>query len=38
METLGCSKCKKKLSGGFGKKIFAFLTEKHGEKRSNGGS
>ena len=35
MATLGCSKYKKKFSGGFGKNYLLVLTEKHGEKRSN---
>ena len=32
MATLGCSKCKKKFSGGFGKKYLLVLIEKHGKK------
>ena len=33
MVTLGCSKCKKKFSGGFGeKRHLPVMTEKHGKK------
>ena len=35
MATLGCSKCKKKFSSGFGKRYLLVLIEKHGKKRIN---